>query len=209
MLLGMGSAAMAQTQAGNFFMGADIGWLNDENTYIETNNFGEEGYRIFKRNELRMQPMIGTFITNNVALGIYLDYQYGKVNDTYSFERNNIKTRNNRFSVGPFVRKFFPLNERFALYGHGNIGYGHSSIRTVQENQNQSVTSHEKYNSFIATLKPGIVFFASKKIGVDLSVRGLQYSFSKLKDSSESNNSLNAGFDLPNLNLGLNVYLNR
>ena len=209
LVLGMGSMAMAQTQAGNIIIGANLGWNNNENTFAETNNTGALGFRTEKGSSFNIEPIIGTFITDNLALGMLINYSNSRGNNTSSTLNNNYIAKTNSYEIGPFIRKFFPLNERFVLYGHGHIGYGHSSIRTEQEFSGLTSNQHEKYNSFMAAIKPGIVFFASKKIGVDLSVQGLQYSIGKEKNLSRTISSLVADFNLPNLNLGLNLYLSR
>jgi len=206
---GMGSMAMAQTQAGNIFMGTSLGWNNTEYTSSVTNSSGTIGSQEQKNSNISIQPMIGTFVSNNLALGLFASYEQARNESIYPDVSNNSSNKMNAYTVGPFIRKFFPLNEKFALYGQGNLGYSHSSTRFEPEIVGSVFSINSKYNSFSAALRPGIVFFATSKIGVDLSVQGLQYSIGKEKNSSRSISNFNADFYFPNLNIGVNIYLNR
>jgi len=209
LVLGMSSMALAQTQSGDIFIGANLGWNNNEYTSNYTNNAGIVGLRTNESSNFSIQPMIGTFLSDNIALGIFVNYDNNRNKSTLPVDNYNENSKNHFLTVGPFIRKFFPLNEKFAFYGQGNIGYRRSSYNTDQESSGMTYNYHNKYNGIMAAIKPGIVFFATKNMGIDVSVRGLQYSFSKLKNSSQSTSSLEAGFDLPNLNIGLNLYLSR
>lgn len=204
---GIGSVAMAQTQSGKIFIGANLGWNNNENIYNYTNNTGQVGLRTNENSSFSIQPMIGAFVANNIALGIFVTYGNNRNKTTFPIGDYNENIKNDFLTVGPFIRKFFPLNDKFAIYGQGNLGYRRSSYNTNQESEGMTYNLHNKYNGIMAALKPGIVFFASKKVGVDLSVHGLQYSYSKLKNSRQSISNLDANFDLPSLNIGLNLYL--
>jgi len=206
---GLGSVTMAQTQAGNIFMNTSLGWNNDESTSNGTNSAGVVTSNSQKSSSFNIQPMVGIFITDNLALGIFTNYSYSENTSIYSDVSNNYSSKNNSITIGPFIRKFFPLNERFAIYGQGNIGFSHSSTRFEPEIVGSVFNTNSKTNNFSAALRPGIVFFATSKIGVDLSVQGLQYSIGKEKNSSRSISNFNAGFNFPNLNIGLNIYLNR
>jgi len=206
---GMHSVAMAQTQAGSIFMSTSLSWNNTENTFPQTNSSGTLGSREEKNSNFSIQPMIGTFVSDNLALGIFANYEQTRNEVIYPEISYSYSNKMKAFTVGPFIRKFFPLNEKFALYGQGNIGYNHRSTRYEPEVTGSIFSTTSKSNGLMAALKPGIVFFASNKIGVDLSVQGLQYSIGKVKNSSESFSDLEAGFNLPNLNIGLNLYLGR
>jgi len=208
-VLSMGSGATAQTQAGRIFMGTSLGWNNTENTYNVTNGSGTLSSREEKNSNFFIQPLIGAFVSDNLVLGIFVNYENNSNESIYSDISNNSNNEMNAYTVGPFVRKFFPLNEKFALYGQGNIGFNHRSTRYEPEFVGTTFGRTSKSNSLMAGLKPGIVFFATSKIGVDLSVQGLQYSIGKVKNTSESFSNLEAGFNLPNLNIGLNLYLGK
>ena len=208
-ILGIGSVTMAQTQAGNIFMNASLGWNNDESTSNGTNSAGVVTSNSQKSSSFNIQPMVGIFVTDNLALGLFASYEQARTESIYPDVSNNSSNKMNAYTVGPFVRKFFPLNEKFAIYGQGNLGYSHSFTRFEPEIVGTVFSTNSKYNSFSAALKPGIVFFATSKIGVDLSVQGLQYSIGKEKNSSRSISNFNADFYFPNLNIGVNIYLNR
>ena len=201
-------AANAQTQSGNFFLGGNINWDNSEN---ETNDVNSSalGLRTNEQNTLNAQTTIGTFVRDNLVLGLLVNYDNRKEESYYSENNSYSLYKTKGISVGPFVRKFFPLSEKFSFYTQGNVGYGRSSNRQTSGSINQRNSSRSENNSFVAALKPGLVYFATNKFGLDLSVQGLQYAAGKEKDSDNSFSRFDAGFNLPNLTIGLNLYLGR
>ena len=209
LLVSLSIAATAQTQTGNLFIGGNINWNNNEFEVNDVNNASALGLRIDKQNTFNFQTTFGTFVKDNLVLGMFLNYENIDSESSNSAERSSLINKTKAISVGPFVRKFFPLNEKFSFYTQGSVGYSRSSNRQTYESNNQGYNSHLKYNKFVAALKPGLVYFATNKFGVDLSVQGLQYIVGKEKDTDQSFSRFDAGFNLPNLTIGLNLYLGR
>lgn len=209
LLTSLSLAATAQTQSGNRFIGGNINWNNTETEANHVNNSSAVGLRTNEQNTFNAQTTIGTFIKDNLVLGLFANYENSKNENSFPAERSYSVDKTKSISVGPFVRKFFPLNEKFSFYTQGNVGYGRSSNRQTFGNINQPVNMRSEYNSFVAALKPGLVYFATSKFGVDLSILGLQYAVGKEKDNDQSFSRFDAGFNLPNLTIGLNLYLGR
>jgi len=205
----LGSVASAQTQKGTIFINGNVGWNNTKNNFNGFNNAGELYNHTEKINNITVQPMIGTFVSDNLALGLLINYSFFRnKNEDLINNYNSNKSKTNSINIGPFIRKFFPLNANFTLYAQGNIGLGLSSTKSTFEFVSPTSQNY-KSNSFLAGLQPGILFFATNKIGIDLFVSGFKYSRGKVKGSETSSSSWDADFDLPNLNLGLNLYLSR
>lgn len=99
----------------------------------------------------------GNFIKESLALGLALGYSKAQNNDL--------------FAIGPFIRKYMMTDDKFGWFIQGGLGYAFG---------NNSVGGTETDITVISgVVSPGIVFFPSEKIGIELSLNGLSYSRQK------------------------------
>ena len=197
--LGIEFLVEAQTQSGRMYFGGTANWNKSENK--EDDPTKED---IISK-KLTIQPLAGLFIKDNLAMGLFINYEYIRETRTYPVEKltNIIST----IATGPFVRKFIPINNIFAFYVQGMLGY--KLNKTSNEYGMSQHHNHFNQTGLMVALKPGFTFFATNKIGIDLSVQGLQYDIAKIEDSEETNYNFNVDFNLPSVNLGCNLYIGR
>lgn len=166
---------------------------------------------------------IGYFVSDKVALGILGGYSSGYSTNEYGntvadFQSSEVRTHMN--SVGLFGRAYKLYNEnKFgffcqleALYQAGN------STTTEKEPLNgiQQITkSTADVHGFTIGLRPGVVYFITKKIGLESSFGNLSYTNRTQKNSLSSNapastttsDVFNLAFGLNTFYLGINFYL--
>lgn len=116
LLLGLfySQTAMCQLQKGNIQMG---GVANIYRSHSEVIDVGQTASKNFW-NSTTLNPTLGYFITDKWVAGLSLNY-----NRNNSFNRlttSNIMTneyKSESWGSGLFVRRYFPLHEKFALFG--------------------------------------------------------------------------------------------
>lgn len=190
-----------QTTSGNLLIGGNIGWstYRDQEPDNQPYNSRQAG--------LTLTGYFGTFLKDNLAVGLLYRQQINLHTQenfsqtpaqTYDYTANNI-------IVGPIVRKYFVLGERFSFFSQAMLGYTTTYSKSQQNNLETSTSS---FKGIAANLQPGIAFFASNKLSIDLSVPGLNYSFMQGRNEG-TYQDFSVELNLPALNLGLNFFLNR
>ena len=109
----------AQTQQGNFLLGGGFsGSLG--NRKVETYNQSNNTTTVIKSRSatLVFNPQLGFFIVNGFALGLDADIR----NNSLRNRDNDIRATSSSFTIGPFVRYYFPIN--VFLDGRAGLGTG-------------------------------------------------------------------------------------
>lgn len=142
------------------------------------------------------------FITDQIAVGASVGFNTERndnpANDTY--------TRDNIFSIAPSVRYFWNLSEQVYLYGQGSIGFGFGGGKGYDGD-----TSTDLYdvNTFGLSVRPGLMYVVSPKVGIDLGVNFLSYSRTSttvetaVGDVTTKSDDFTLGFDTLSPSLGL------
>src|SRR5688572_22896928 len=148
----------AQPQAGNIIAGGVAGWNKSENQNDNT-SISED-----KRNEFNVQPMAGVFLKDKLAMGLLVNYYHtqSEINYALSDPHENYTFKSYAIAVGPFIRRYFMLSEKFAFYGQGMLGYSFSKS-AYKHSANTQANGQLKQGGLIAAVKPGIAFFATEK----------------------------------------------
>ncbi len=107
----------AQTQQGNFLLGGGFGGSLG-NRKVESPGSNNNTTIVSKSRSatLTFNPKIGFFIVNGFALGLDADIQ----NKSTRNRDNDIRTTASSFTLGPFVRYYFPVN----VFLDGRVGLG-------------------------------------------------------------------------------------
>lgn len=155
MMTGLGFAvvvnAQSSTDRGNVILGGNASYNYEKVVDVDGNT---QNYAIL--------PHVGYFVQDNFALGLGVGYS-GKTAKSPA----DVKTTTGEFAVSPFAR----------LYkGDGNVKFfGQLSVPmawgTNKMDGNKTGTT-ERYG---AAISPGIAYFPTDKLGIELSVRGLYY----------------------------------
>ncbi|RSK48093.1 hypothetical protein [Hymenobacter rigui] len=167
-------------------------------------------------------PSVGYFVADNLALGISAGASLNKsqgyyyVNSPYGPTYVPTENKTRSLSGGLFGRYYKFVGEKFALYGQ--LGGGYQNIYTSGNTANGFPRGADnRQEGFYASLLPGIVFFPTNKLGLELTLRGATYN--RLTDKRDTSGSgievknttsnLDLGFGLNDLNLGISLYLGR
>ncbi|WP_312192247.1 outer membrane beta-barrel protein [Sphingobacterium sp.] len=176
---GLTIAANAQTEQGKIMVGGQIGF---ETSKVKDTDF--------KNNSFSINPTVGYFVSDNLAIGTGVGYDWSK-NET-----TDNSTKRDAFKVSPFVRKYSangPL--RFFAQLSVPMSWGKTTVET------NNVKAESKFENYGVELAPGLAYFPTSKIGIELKVRGLYYNYNKDKtnDVAENTFGLNVNSLAPTL----------
>lgn len=158
----------AQTEKGTSFIGGSFNFNtgktenNDQRTYSYT-----------------LSPKAGHFISNNFAIGTNLSIGYAKTNQ-YNFPSNDVMpshTGNLSLGVAPFARHYLTITERFRFFSEFQLSF--TTVKNKVNPDTNPAFSNNPYfrsNYYSANLKPGLAFFPTKKLAVEMSFPVLTYA---------------------------------
>ncbi|QHT68570.1 porin family protein [Rhodocytophaga rosea] len=210
----------AQTSKGNFLLGGSFGIINEiDDTDLNNVLFSKEKQTFF-----HVRPSLGYFIANNLVIGLNPNYSSQKT--ILTGEQNYRSQIFKTFSISPFVRYYKKLNEKVSVFGQANIfsfERMNSEIISRVANVEDKTTSNRTSLSPGFTFSPGLVFFATNKLGIEVSLGLIRYSFTRAKTKGTSiqgnisepientNTNRYAAFSLDpsRFSLGLQFYFSR
>ncbi|OEY71500.1 outer membrane beta-barrel protein [Salegentibacter salarius] len=153
---------------------------------------------------LNLRPNVGYAIGENLMLGVGLGYSYNETTTDDSV--NNRDQTANGVGVFPFIRKYFNINNRFALDLTGELGYEHSWGTNYTVGEGYESTA----NRFEASIRPGISYFVSDHIALNAQLGGIFYQHTSRKVNGELDtryNSLVASLQMEQFYFGINFFL--
>ena len=159
MMTGLGFAVMAnaQTDKGNVMLGGNAAY--DYSKVVDVDGHTQQ-YTIM--------PQVGFFVQDNFALGLGVGY-------SGSTEENamDIKSTVGEFAVSPFAR-LYKGEGPVKFFGQLSVpmGWGTSKV------DGDKTGTTERYG---AAVSPGIAFFPTERLGIELSVKGLYYEHTAIK----------------------------
>lgn len=167
-IAGLTIAANAQTEQGKIMVGGQIGF--------ETSKVKDTDH---KDNSFSINPTVGYFISDNLAIGTGIGYNWSK---SEGDKNNSIKF--DAFQVSPFVRKYSANGPvRFFAQLSVPMAWGTQTVET------SSIEKKNKFENYGVELAPGLAYFPTSKIGIELKVRGLYYNYSKNKTEDITTNT--------------------
>lgn len=182
--------ANAQTEKGRSFINGAIGFSSNKN---ESNSTGFSPSDQ-KSTTFFVVPRFGYFVANNLVVGLGLGYTQNKnTSSSYTINSSNIvfykqKAVQRNLSVGPFLRKYVDIVDKFKFFAQVNagVGLGKAENEVVYNAQSYGTSNtSNKFTSYNAALSPGFAFFPSKRWAIEFSFTLLGYNKSKPKDGSE------------------------
>lgn len=183
-------SGFAQTDKGKVMLGGNTSYF-----YNKTN---------YSSSQATIIPSFGYFIKNNLAIGS--DFTYTRYKNLYN-SNNGINNYNisNGIGVSPFIRYYKFIENKLAFFGQANIGAMHSHSHYTEN------TSNPTSNTIAGNinLKPGLVYFISPKIGVELTFGGISYFYNHISfdNNSPEINSQNFNFNLGLRSLAIGAYI--
>ncbi|MCX2480171.1 outer membrane beta-barrel protein [Pedobacter sp. MC2016-15] len=190
----------AQTEKGNFMVGGNV----------EFNSGKTDGNPKSDIN-FSVVPSVGYFITNDIAVGTGIGYQFAKdYNYTTINPTTGFSTKTSAFVVSPFVRGYKGITEQFKFFGQLSVPMSFGNTKAGDVN-GDNFTKVSKNNNVGVALSPGFAFFPSKKFGIEFSVNGISYNDFNAKDANDvstggsKNFNIGANFFAPKI--GVQFYL--
>ena len=143
-----------------------------------------------KSNGFEIEPKVGYFVTENIAIGGKLGFASYKAEDTFG-DTDDLSA----LTVGAFGRYYMTPASQFSLFGQ--LGFDYSTIddklADVQENE------------FGLNLGLGLSYFVSNNWSIEATWAGLGYtSNDNGGNGAEKTNSFGLGADLRAISFGVN-----
>ncbi|QNK61804.1 PorT family protein [Pedobacter sp. PAMC26386] len=196
MLCASAIAVNAQTEKGKVILGGTIGYSESKNENLLYNS---------TQTNLDLLPTAGYFVRDNLALGLGAGYsRYSLEQKSAESDFYNVKTTTDYFMVSPFVRHYVNISEKFKFFSQLSVPmkWGNSKVVPKEGVADDTNTFKSKNTSIGVSIEPGLAYFPTKKIGIQLSVNGLSYVWNKRVN--KMNNSLDKGDKDNAFNLGTN-----
>lgn len=175
-IAGLTIAAQAQTEQGKIIVGGQVGFQTSKVKDTD-----------FKNNSFSINPTVGYFISDNLAIGTGVGYNWSKDESV-----TDLSTKRDAFQVSPFVRKYSangPL--RFFAQLSVPMSWGKTTVET------NNIKAESKFENYGVELAPGLAYFPTSKVGIELKVRGLYYNYNNNKTADRSTNTF--GLDVNSL----------
>ncbi len=180
------SIAFGQIQKGDIQLGGNINYSNTEAPGFESSIF-------------QLNPRGALFLNNTTSLGLNLGYLSNTTDQGVG--ENKLST----FSLGAFVRFHKNVSDRFYFFLEPSVGFGTGT------QENPAFANDFDVNTFNINLVPGILYFLSDKIALEMNMGGIVYS----NNSTEGNgldqdvDNFGVNFNLTNLTIGASIFLRK
>ncbi|MDQ3292663.1 MAG: hypothetical protein M3Q05_15360, partial [Bacteroidota bacterium] len=164
--------------------------VSDEDLTFDPSQVNQKGFSA--------GPQAGLFITNNLAVGLTVNYKHSKMRDYNSYDSSFQNTQSQTIAFGPFARYYYFIRPELAIFGQGAITYNHDF-------------NEENYFGLSTNVAPGLIYFISPKIGLEMNLGGITYTRGVYKPSDDyriTGNSLELNF-LNGAQIGASFYLSR
>lgn len=175
-LSGLAFTTQAQTEKGNIILGGNVGFNSSK---AEGTSKSDVGFN--------MVPNVGYFLNDNFAIGTGVGYQYDKSVSTGK--------QNEAFVVAPFGRYYVDLSNQFKFYGQLSVPMAFGTVKDVNYNGDTGAKTGTSTNIGV-NLAPGFAFYPTKRIGIELSVKGLGYEHAQFKNETTGAKTKNNEFGL-------------
>lgn len=201
-----GAGAFAQTTQGTMVVSGSVGLTGQG---YETQ---DSGWPIHTGNNTSfyVSPHIGTFYRDGVEVGIGAGFSFSRNSIGNDGEESTYK--NYMFSLSPYVRKYFPITEKlfFTAGASAGAGFGRRSSRSTPDG---SFTNTSKEFSFGINASPGLVYFATERLGFSIDIGGANWSrrttTAEQTDYKTTETSFRASFSPSSSTIGIRYIFNR
>jgi hypothetical protein len=200
-------SCLAQINKGTVLLGGNLSFSRNvsKNTSPMNKYSGEV-------NTFSLNPTLGFFVSDKWMAGLNIGYSNvnsSNNNPLGSFPSES-ETNLNLLSVGPVVRYYQPVSDKISFFGQANMGFGFGKSTYESRYNGNSDTQEYNVSSFVIGLNPGVVFFLTRRIGLEASIGSLSFNRSSSKsesdDAEQENNSVGISFNPTQLGLGINYY---
>jgi|WetSurMetagenome_2_1015567.scaffolds.fasta_scaffold00921_7 outer membrane protein len=150
---------------------------------------------------VNITPTIGRFVSEKVAIGVGLNFEYTDSKTHGSLETESVSTTT---GVSPFLRYYAFKTGKFSIFGQANIG---ASLGSSKATVGGTTNDGPKNTNLYFNIFPGMSYDITEKISLETSLgflsAGYNYSISKSGSDKATSSSLNVGAGTGNiLNVG-------
>ena len=147
-------------------------------------NVGSQKKGDDKKSGFTIEPKVGYFVTENIAIGAKLGFGSEKDNDL----------KDNTFTAGAFGRYYFTPASQFSIYGQAGIDFTNHKFKP----------SDAKSNEIGANVGLGLSYFLSSHFAIEATWLGLGYSVNNNGGhGAEKTNTFGFGTDLRDVSFGV------
>lgn len=137
-----------------------------------------------KSNGFVIEPKVGYFVTENIAIGAKLGFGSVKINDDKA----------NAFTAGAFGRYYFTPASQFSVYGQAGLDFTNTKVKP----------GDYKESEIGANIGLGLSYFLSNHFAIEATWLGLGYSVNNNGGhGAEKTNSFGFGTDLRDVSFGV------
>jgi outer membrane protein len=164
---------------GNF--GLNMSGGNLDNGNIKTDKPSTVSFNI--------SPMVGKFLSENVAVGALVDFSFSQTNNNGAPEVINSSST---IGITPFLRYYAIRIDKFSIFGQGNVGFSYSGSMSKVDGTS---TNGPKTSTLSLTVMPGLAYDVSSKLSLETNINFLNFglNYSVVKSGSDKNRTVNFG----------------
>jgi len=161
-------SANAQTEKGNFIIGGTASYQSSKS----------DADNAKAAENLSIVPNFGYFVSDNLAIGTGLGYEYSKL------DHASLSGQNEAFVVSPFGRYYVGLSDRFKFFGQASVPMAFGTVKATDANGDAGDKTGTSTSVGVA-VSPGFAYFPTKKIGIELALTGASFNSYKVKDADD------------------------
>jgi len=154
-----------------------------------------------KSKQYNISPRAAYFVTNNIALGVSLNYMHRKIDGFY--DTSTLVQKDNSLSAGVFGRYYLTPASKFSFFAQ--LGVNYVSTKSTLRGYNYDMDN--KTEGIGVNFSPAISYFISDHFALEALFGILSYNSYKPNNDAvvngPSTDTFSAGLDLGNINLGL------
>ncbi len=189
-------STQAQTEKGKFLLGGTAQYQSSK-----TDLDGAKASQL-----LSIVPNVGYFVSDNVALGTGVGYNWSKTPGASATGQNQSVV------VNPFGRYYASLNDQFKFFGQVAVPLAFGTVKSVDANGDTGSKTGSS-TSIGAVVSPGFAWFPTKKIGIEFAFKGISYNKYTVKDAADNdikgagNETFNVGTNFFTPQIGVQFHL--
>lgn len=200
-----GVACYGQISKGTYTFGGNINLTSsNQETNSPPNSANTDNF------SFTFAPRVGYFVSDNISMGVSLGFSQSSTKySTSAGSTQDTENTTTSFSPSLFARFHKPLNEQLYLFIEPSIQLSTGT----QKYTFNDVTTETDITSFGVGVRPGIAWFITNQMGLQLTTGNLSYS--KMKRSPEdsddeiTNSNFNLNMALSSFTVGIQFYPGR
>jgi len=167
--------AKAQLQKGTKYWGGTISF--NGTLHRNQDKFDKDNVSKIRKPIISPEAQLGWFVSDKVMLGVGLRYSIQQEKTIYEPSGYKNSTLSQSLQLLPFIRRYYSLGDRWALFIHGELAPNYSWWKSKSEDIT-TVTDKSDIWQYGLAVKPGVVYtFPNKKWSVEAYTNFLSLNF--------------------------------